>query len=564
MPDEKTVQDYMAEGEAALKTAAWSDARTAFEKALNLSDTAEAHDGLGIALWWLNEIDNAHHHRTLAYNGFKAAGAAGRAALIACWLAREQIFLHANFVAMQGWFARAERLINQLVSGLEPAWFAILRASIVAKPQEMLPIAEQTIASAHQAHNSELEAFALAFYGQALVEVGRVGEGMSRLDEAMTMATSGEITDFTIISEIFCVMLSTCEAASDWVRSDLWCRIAAGFAQRYNCPFLSAYCRTAYGGLMTALGRWQDAETALVEAIHAFEQGHKGLRVHAVIKLADLRVYQGKIEEAEILLEGMEDQEAAAVPLARLCLQKGQTHLAKAILQQVLPSNSAYILNHLPALLLLVEILLTLDDTDNAQQIMVSLSQLAAQAQSPLLTAQIQFTRGRVSFCAGDLAAAKANFNTALACLQSYEQSLLAGQIRLKIAQMLQISDPVGAVAWAKGALATFERIGAEHERAEAAGLLRQLGVARRGATRSKQLLTHREKEIASLVAAGLTNRTIAERLVISPKTVEHHVSRILDKLDLRSRAEAAAFIASGRLNLADESPAQIKIGDVY
>ncbi len=548
MSDIHTAHDHLVAGQAALKKAAWADARSAFENAITTIETPEAHDGLGIALWWLNEIDAAHHHRTLAYKGFKENGSAGRAALIACWLAREQIFLNSNFPAMQGWFARAERLINQQGSDLEQAWYSILRASMLAKPDEMVSIAAQTINTAREVENSDLEAFALAFYGQALVTLGRVGEGMFSLDEAMTMAMGGEITDFTIRSEIFCVMLSACEVAGDLVRSDLWCQIATEFAQRYSCPFLSAYCRTAYGGLMTALGRWQDAEAALVQAIQAFERGHKGLRVHAVIKLADLRVCQGKIEEAEVMLEGLEDQEAAIIPLARLCMQKGETALAKAILERALPDSSAYALHHLPALLLLVEVLLMMSDLEGIQRVAAQLTALAKQADSALITAQIEFTKGRVSFETGDFVAAKASFNAALEQLQSYEQSLLAGQVRLKMAQMLQESDPVGAVAWAKGALATFERIGAAHDAAEAAGLLRQLGVARGSVPRLQKLLTQRETEVVSLMALGLTNRDIAERLVISAKTVEHHVSRILDKLNLRSRAEVAALAASGKL----------------
>lgn len=300
---------------------------------------------------------------------------------------------------------------------------------------------------------------------------------------------------------------------------------------------------------MTALGRWQDAETALIDAIHAFERGHKGLRIHAIIKLADLRVSQGKFEEAEVMLQGMEDHSVAVVPLARLWLQKGKTALAKAMLELAVPDSASFTLHHLPALLLLVEVLLRLGDYAGVQRLVAHLVAMAAQAQSPLFTAQIEFIKGRVSLHRGDFGAAKVSFNRALDHLQFYEQSLLAGQVRLRMAQTLQIDDPAGAIAWAKGALATFERVGAEQEMAEAAQLLRELGIGRGALPRTPNILTRRELEIVGLITQGLTNRDIAARLVISPKTVEHHVSHVLEKLNLRSRAEIAAFSASGKLS---------------
>jgi DNA-binding CsgD family transcriptional regulator len=66
--------------------------------------------------------------------------------------------------------------------------------------------------------------------------------------------------------------------------------------------------------------------------------------------------------------------------------------------------------------------------------------------------------------------------------------------------------------------------------------------------------LTQRETEVLRLVAAGRSNRQIAEHLFISPKTASVHVSRILTKLGVSSRGEAAA--TAYRLRLFDPDPA--------
>jgi len=56
--------------------------------------------------------------------------------------------------------------------------------------------------------------------------------------------------------------------------------------------------------------------------------------------------------------------------------------------------------------------------------------------------------------------------------------------------------------------------------------------------------LTERECEIAALVAEGLTNRQIADRLIIADRTAETHVQHILNKLGYSSRAQIAAWAA--------------------
>ena len=59
--------------------------------------------------------------------------------------------------------------------------------------------------------------------------------------------------------------------------------------------------------------------------------------------------------------------------------------------------------------------------------------------------------------------------------------------------------------------------------------------------------LTKREREVADLIAEGLTNKEIATRLVISPRTTQAHVEHILTKLGSTSRAQIAAWVVETR-----------------
>jgi DNA-binding NarL/FixJ family response regulator len=90
-------------------------------------------------------------------------------------------------------------------------------------------------------------------------------------------------------------------------------------------------------------------------------------------------------------------------------------------------------------------------------------------------------------------------------------------------------------------------RLGASGLRDEAAALLRRHGTTapRAGGSGVLPDLTAREAEILEGLRLGDTNGQIAARLFLSPKTVEHHVSRVLVKLGVRTRAEAAAVAAA-------------------
>jgi DNA-binding NarL/FixJ family response regulator len=534
--------NIVSAGQKALEHAKWEEAKKCFESALLESDSPEAHDGLGLALWWLNDISGSHEQRTQAYLGYKSNGNLPKAARLAAWLAREQVFFRANVSAMNGWFARAFRLRDAMIECAETGWVDIYHASMTASPAGQEQAAKAAIEIARKYRDMDLEAFSLAVMGSALVSQTKIKEGMDAIDEAMTAVVSGEVKDYFVASETFCVTLSSCELAGDLVRTNHWCESALEYARRYQCSFLSAYCRTTYGSLLAETGKWQDADTALTEAIQMFDQGHRGLRVNAVLKLADLRVSQGRLEEAEVLLSGYEDYGSSVLPRARLHLARGEPDLAQAVLAQALASDSPPSLHRTPLLRLLVDVLLASNQLDEAKQTAAELVLLSRLTGSDLFFAQAELALGQVSRLS-DEAEAVRHFRAALEHLQVHEGSLLACRVKLELARTLKDTDKAGAITWARAALAGFERVGAVHEAEQTARLLREMGASVKANARVQdQLLTTREAEVLELLSRGLSNREIASRLVLSAKTVEHHVSQILGKLGLRNRAEAAVY----------------------
>jgi ATP/maltotriose-dependent transcriptional regulator MalT len=120
---------------------------------------------------------------------------------------------------------------------------------------------------------------------------------------------------------------------------------------------------------------------------------------------------------------------------------------------------------------------------------------------------------------------------------------LLAARAELVLGRALALAGqrPAAIEALAT-AEAAFDRFGARRRRDEAVRELRRLGrrVVRAAGEPGDGALTAREREIAALVAAGRTNREVAEQLVLSPRTIDAHLRSIYGKLGVRSRVELA------------------------
>jgi DNA-binding CsgD family transcriptional regulator len=153
----------------------------------------------------------------------------------------------------------------------------------------------------------------------------------------------------------------------------------------------------------------------------------------------------------------------------------------------------------------------------------------------------------------GDGAAATELFATADARLRA---PVDIGWFRLQARRLVAgaaLADGWGdATAWIREDLPVLEARGEERWAAALRGLLRRAGAAvpRRGrdaelpAALRQRAVTAREADVLALVAEGRANREIAERLFLSPRTVEKHVERLLAKTGVARRAELAAWAA--------------------
>ena len=527
------------EGWEALAAADWPTARRSFEEALAESESAEALDGLSQALQFLCEYDAATEVKERAFAAYRREGRPADAADTARWLA----FLHGtyngNYAVASGWMGRAQSLLEGVEECASHGWLILDGAVFTRDAKEREQCAAAALTIARRFGDADLEFEAIALLGETKVATGQLAEGMQLLDQAMAAVTAGEVVAHGAMGEICCRLLSACEHATDVRRAEEWMALADRHVAWAD--FVRPTCRTHYGGILVALGRWDEAETELRYAIETFERGYRGDGAFPLVRLAGLRVRQGRYEEAERLLEGVEWHPAARRASAVIALARGDLGLAEELAQLCFEGSDPTDLACAPLLELLVEIQLARGEAEEAQATLARLEQLASGAGGELVNAFAELGAGRVCAAGGE-EGATAHLTRALEAFAGLGLPHEAGRARLELARVLSAGSPEAAAGEARLALAAFEQLGAARDADAAAALLRELGGGARSWPKGHGTLTKRESEVLPLVAAGLSNADIAERLFISRRTAEHHVASIIAKLGLRNRAEAAAY----------------------
>jgi DNA-binding CsgD family transcriptional regulator len=531
--------DLIAAGRRALAAGDWDAARDCFEQAAALGETAEVLDGLGEAMQFGGEQRRAIELKERAFAEYERRGLRAEAAELARWLAFLYASVHGNAAAANGWMARAESLLEGVEECAAHGWLMLDRAPWTSDASERERFATAAIAIARRYGDRDLEFDAMALLGEAHVAAGRVTEGMTLLDQAMAAVASGQVVGVGPAGEIYCRLLSACERATDVRRAEQWLAAATRFKAWDD--FVPPTCRTHYGGILIALGRWEEAERELLGAIQTFETGYWASQLFALLRLADLRVRQGRFEEAERLLDGFVWHASAKRSLARVALARGDLALAGDLGRLCLESTPPSDPDCAAVLALLVEVQLAGGDLAAADEALGQLAVLAVDHEDDRTRAVAKLVEGRVRAARGDQQA-RADLQAALELFSGLGLALEAAHARVALARALASPAPAAAVEEARRALETFERLGATRDADAAAAVLRQLGAPARTFPKRYGLLTKREAEVLSLLAEGCSNVEIAGRLYISRRTAEHHVARILAKLGLRNRAEAAAY----------------------
>jgi LuxR family maltose regulon positive regulatory protein len=546
-----TTPHYLAAAHDALKRGAWTDARAAFESSLRDGETAEALEGLGLASWWLDDANMVFESRERAYKLYQERGERAAAARVAVWLAWDCWAFRGENAVANGWLQRARRLLEGLPPCSERAWLEVREGSLClleeGDPERAHAMAAEGIRVAKDAGNLDLEMLGRAVQGLALVASGAVAEGMRGLDEVNAAIVAGELTDLVAIGLSCCYLIAACERVRDYDRATQWCTRLKAFCMKWGLRPLFAVCRTQYASICMWRGTWTEAEHELQAASDELAASRPAMTGDALVRLAELRRRQGRLVEATQLFEQAGPHGLAWLGRAELAFDRGDLRAAG--------EHAARYLRHVPThnrtdrvagLDVLVRAMTGLEDWDGAKTALAELTNIAAIVNTVPLKAAVSFASGHVALARGHADEARRHFEDAVDRYLTSGAPFEAGRARTELARAL---DALGrgddAAAELNRAIEVFTELKAELEIGRARSVMASLthnAPSAPGADRSG--LTKREVEVLRLVAEGLNNQSIAERLFVSDHTVHRHLANILGKLNVSTRAAAVAQAA--------------------
>ena len=549
-------------GDEALARGAWAEARKSFEEALRTGDSPETLEGLGKAAWWLDLADLVFDSRERAYRLYLIRGDLAAAARIAVWLAWDYWAFRGENAVANGWLQRARSLLEGQPACSERAWLEVREGSMClleeGDPLRAHAMAAEGIRIAREVGDIDLKMLGRAVQGLALVVSGSVSEGMCYLDEVNAAVIAGELTDLVVIGLASCYMIAGCERVRDYDRAIQWCTRLKIFSAKWGLRPLFAVCRTQYASICIWRGTWLEAEKELRSAADELAATRPAMTGDALVRLAELRRRQGRLVEAAALFDQTQPCGPGLLGRAELAFDRGD--------QRSAAEQAMRYLRHIPiqnrtdrasGLELLVRALTDLGERDRAKIALTELSSIAILLATIPLRAAVSFASGYIAMGDGKPDAARQFFEDAVDLFLRAGAPFEVSQARIELAHALgKLGRIQAAIEEARRAIDVLSELNAELEMARARSVLKLLGTmqqtsqAQASTPDSNSRLTRREIEVMRLVAEGLSNQSIAERLFVSDHTIHRHLANILDKLNVSTRAAAVAQAARrGLLN---------------
>jgi ATP/maltotriose-dependent transcriptional regulator MalT len=365
-----------------------------------------------------------------------------------------------------------------------------------------------------------------------------------------------------------------------------WGSKAAELAERVGDANTLAHALTTVGAAQLRL-RMPEAEATLARSLEVAEQHELGdqiVRIYSLAGNAALEVHdfpraQAYLEAGLGFLDrlGVTDwQDYLLAVRGELRFKQGAWAEATEDVERVLARPQTLPLARVMALAVLARVRARRGDP-GVWEPLDEARAIAAPTGEPQQVCLVAAAAAEAALIAGDADAVRGLTDEALALALERGHQIWAGELgvlrrRAGIREVVPtLAEPyalelAGDVA---GAATRWDELGRPYEAAsalaqsddpddlrEALARLQRLGAAPAAAAVARRLhlrgprastlenpagLTRREVDVLELVAAGLTNSEIAERLVLSTRTVDHHVSAVLGKLGARSRAEASA-----------------------
>jgi DNA-binding NarL/FixJ family response regulator len=537
--------DALRKGREAHARRAWREAYESLSLADEAAPLASAElELLATSAYLIGRDADFHRFLERAHHAHLEAGERLRAARCAFWLGLTLLFAGEPGQG-SGWLARARRLAE----GIDCAEQGYL----------LLPAAEQRMAEgqADAAHAAAAQAAAIGerfadadliacarhLQGRALILEGRMQAGLALLDEVMLAVVGGGLSPI-VTGLVYCSVIAACQQVFALGRSREWTAALSGWCARQ--PEMVAFtgtCLVHRAEIMQLHGDWNEAMAEARRASRRFDQGLvTSPPAAALYRQGEIHRLRGALEAAEQAYRtaaalGWDPQPG----LALLRTAQGRVDAASAAIRRALVAATGALerARLLPAY---IEIMLAAAEAQEARSGCLELSEIAAKLDTDVLRALAAHARGMVEYAEGDAKAALAPLRRAFALWQDIEAPYEAARARVLIGLACRsLGDEEAGALELAAARAAFERLGAAPELARLDSLGAATPARRHG-------LTPRELEVLRLVVAGRTNKAIARELALSERTVDRHVSNILTKLNVASRAAATAYAYDHKL----------------